>query len=114
MEAIVRTRPVLGVDVGKQSRWTCLVTADGEITLNAPVTNRESALDELFAGLPADTLVAVDQVRNIGSLVLKRAEIAKLERACLPGIAMHGGPRLFAGDAKTDERDALVIARTTM
>ena len=30
MEANVRTRPVLGVDVGKQSHWRCLVTVDGE------------------------------------------------------------------------------------
>ena len=114
MEAIVRTRPVLGVDVGKRSHWACLVTADGEIALNAPVANREADLDELLATLPADTLVVVDQVRNIGLLVLKRAEAAGLERAYLPGIAMHGASRLFAGDAKTDERDALVIAKTAV
>jgi len=114
MEAIVRTRPVLGVDVGKQSHWCCLVTADGEVALNAPVANRERDIDELLASLPGGTLVVVDQVRNIGSLVLKRAEAAGLERAYLPGIAMHGASKLFAGDAKTDERDALVIAKTAI
>ena len=45
MEAIVRTRPVLGADVGKQSHWCCLVTADGEVALNAPVANRERDID---------------------------------------------------------------------
>ncbi len=114
MEANARTRPVLGVDVGKQSHWCCLVTADGEVALNAPVANRERDLDELLAGMPDGTLVVVDQVRNIGSLVLKRAEAAGLDRAYLPGIAMHGASKLFAGDAKTDERDALVIAKTAI
>jgi transposase len=83
------------------------VTADGEVALNAPVANREHDLDELLASLPSDTLVVVDQIRNIGSLVLKRTEAAGLDRAYLPGIAMHGASKLFAGDAKTDERDAL-------
>ena len=37
-----------------------------------------------------------------------------LESAYLPGTAMHGASKLFAGDAKTDERDALVIAKTAI
>ena len=114
MEAASRTRPVLGIDVGKRSHWACLVTAEGEIALNAPVANRERDLDELFSGVPGDALVVVDQVRNIGSLALKRAAVAGLESAYLPGTAMHGASRLFAGDAKTDERDALVIAKTAL
>lgn len=114
MEATSRTRPVLGIDVGKRSHWACLVTAEGEIALNAPVANRERDLDELFSGVPGDALVVVDQVRNIGSLALKRAAVAGLESAYLPGTAMHGASRLFAGDAKTDERDALVIAKTAI
>lgn len=114
METPSRTRPVLGIDVGKRSHWACLVTAEGEIALNAPVANREADLDELFSRAPGDALVVVDQVRNIGSLALKRAAAAGLESAYLPGTAMHGASKLFAGDAKTDERDALVIAKTAI
>jgi hypothetical protein len=29
METPLRTRPVLGIDVGKRSHWACLVTAEG-------------------------------------------------------------------------------------
>ena len=60
MKAATRARPVLGIDVGKRSHWCCLVTADGEVALNAPVANREKDLDELLAGVPSDTLVVVD------------------------------------------------------
>ena len=73
METPLRTRPVLGIDVGKRSHWACLVTAEGGgIALNAPVANRERDLDELFPRAPNDALVVVEQVHNIGSLAFRR------------------------------------------
>lgn len=107
-------KSVLGLDVGKSSHWACLVTGDGEIALNSPVANSEGDLDELFSRVDQGTLVVVDQVRNIGALAIKRARMAGLDVAYLPGIAAHGAARLFAGDAKTDERDAMVIAKTAL
>ena len=107
-------RAVLGLDVGKSSHWACLVTADGEVTVNRPVNNSEEGLDRLFSQVNPETLVVVDQVRNIGSLAIRRARMAGLEVAYLPGTAAHGAARLFAGDAKTDERDAMVIAKTAL
>lgn len=94
------TRPaaVLGLDVGKSSHWACLVDRDGEVLASAPVRNREAELDALFASAPAGALVVVDQFRDIGSLAVRRARAAGL----------------FAGEAKTDERDAAVIARTAL
>ena len=105
---------VLGLDVGKSSHWACLVTKEGEIAANRPVQNSERELDELFAQVGPGTLVVVDQVRNIGALAIRRARMAGLDVAYLPGIAAHGAARLFAGDAKTDERDATVIAKTAL
>lgn len=110
----VARKAVLGLDVGKSSHWACLVTAEGEIAVNRPVTNSEEELDDLFAQVGGGTLVVVDQVRNIGALAIRRARTAGLEVAYLPGIAAHGAARLFAGDAKTDERDAMVIAKTAL
>ena len=105
---------VLGLDVGKSSHWACLVTKEGEIAANRPVQNSERELDELFAQVGPGTLVVVDQVRNIGALAIRRARMAGLDVAYLPGIAAHGAAKLFAGDAKTDERDATVIAKTAL
>ena len=104
---------VIGLDVGKSSHWACVATRDGEILLSAPVANREDDLDSLFGRFP-DALVVVDQSRNIGALALARARAAGMSAAYLPGLAAHGAARLFAGDAKTDERDAAVIARTAL
>lgn len=110
------TRPaaVLGLDVGKSSHWACLIDCDGEVLASAPVRNREAELDALFASAPAGTLVVVDQFRNIGSLAVRRARAAGLGVAHLPGLAASRAAGLFAGEAKTDERDAAVIARTAL
>ena len=105
---------VLALDVGKRSHWACLVTRDGEILENGPVANAERDLDGLFSRMGAGTLVVVDQARNIGALAIRRARLAGLPVAYLPGLAAHGASRLFAGDAKTDERDAMVIAKTAL
>lgn len=114
MEPIARARHVLGLDVGKHSHWACLATPEGEVAQSRPVDNREGPLDALMASLPPGTLVVVDQARNIGALALERARAAGLEAAYLPGSSVHGASRLFAGEAKTDERDALVIAKTAL
>lgn len=110
------TRPgaVLGLDVGKSSHWACLIDRGGEVLASAPVRNREAELDALFASAPAGTLVVVDQFRNIGSLAVRRARAAGLAVAHLPGLAASRAAGLFAGEAKTDERDAEVIARTAL
>jgi hypothetical protein len=73
METPSRTRPVLGIDVGKRSHWARLVAAEGEIALNASFANRERDLNELFSKAPGNALVVVGQVRNIGTLALKSA-----------------------------------------
>uniref|UniRef100_UPI00402890C3 IS110 family transposase n=1 Tax=Collinsella sp. TaxID=1965294 RepID=UPI00402890C3 len=109
-----RPAAVLGLDVGKSSHWACLIDRDGEVLASAPVRNREAELDALFASAPAGTLVVVDQFRNIGSLAVRRARAAGLGVAYLPGLAASRAAGLFAGEAKTDERDAAVIARTAL
>lgn len=109
-----RSAAVLGLDVGKSSHWACLIDRDGEVLASAPVRNREAELDALFASAPAGTLVVVDQFRNIGSLAVRRARAAGLGVAYLPGLAASRAAGLFAGEAKTDERDAAVIARTAL
>lgn len=86
---------------------------DGEMLLSAPVANRERDLDSLLGRFP-DALAVVDRSRNIGALALAHAKAAGMSAAYLPGLAAHGAVRLFAGDAKTDERDAMVIAKTAL
>lgn len=101
--AISPPKAVLGIDVGKPSHWACLVTREGEVALNRRVRNSEGDLDGLFSQVARDTIVVVDQCRNIGLPAISRARLAGLGVAYLPGLAAHQAARLFAGDAKTDE-----------
>ena len=96
----------VGFDVGKLSHRACCVLAGGAMAFNVGVANDEAAVDRVLA--------VVDQRRNIGTTVVRRARAAGVEVAYLPGIAANRASALFPGDAKTDERDAEVIARTAM
>lgn len=42
-------RAVLGLDVGRASRWACMLTQDGEFAVNRPVVNSKHELDRLFS-----------------------------------------------------------------
>jgi transposase len=105
---------VLALDVGKASHWAVMAARSGEVLDDRPVANRERDLDGLFASAPEGTLVVVDQKRNVGALALRRARMAGLAVGYLPGLAAHEASKLFAGDAKTDARDAMVIAKTAL
>lgn len=111
---VAKPKSVVGLDVGKASHWAFYVDGDGEVLVNEQVANREAALDDLFARVAPGTTAVVDQVRNIGALAIARARAAGLEVAYLPGLAEHNAAKLFAGDAKTDQRDAEVIAKTAL
>ncbi|RNL37687.1 IS110 family transposase [Paraeggerthella hongkongensis] len=104
----------LGLDVGKQSHWAYAVDAAGAVLLSRRVANAEADVDAVIAECPDDTLVVVDQRRNIGALAIRRARAAGRPVAYLPGSAEHALAKGFPGIAKTDERDAQVIARAAL
>ena len=66
----------LGLDVGKFFHWAYAVDREGTVLLSRRVANSEAELDAAIAELPADTLVVVDQRRNIGALAIRRARAA--------------------------------------
>ena len=107
----------VGFDVGKLAHRACAVGRDGRVAFNVGLGNDEGAIDRVLAEAGAGrgrALVVVDQRRNIGTTVIRRARAAGADVAYMPGIAMHNASKLFPGDAKTDGRDAEVIARTAM
>lgn len=110
----VRHDAYLGIDVGKETHWAYALDSMGTALLSRKIANSESELDALMARCPEDTLVIVDQRRNIGALVLRRARAAGKPVAYLPGSVEHDMAKSFPGIAKTDERDAQVIARTAL
>ena len=106
----------IGLDVGKSEHHATALTHTGEKIYDKPLSNDETRLSELFEKLTDDygaALVVVDQPATIGALPVAVAQATDgIEIAYLPGLTMRRMADLHAGSAKTDARDAFIIAET--
>ncbi|MEV6449665.1 IS110 family transposase [Amycolatopsis sp. NPDC051716] len=102
----------LGLDVGKEAHHAVGLDPDGKRLHDGPLPNTEPKLKALFDKLAAygPVLVVVDQPATIGALPVAVARAAGHQVAYLPGLAMRRIADLYPGRAKTDARDAFVIA----
>ncbi len=85
----------------------------GKKAFDIRLPNTESKLREFFAKLQAKhgtVLVVVDQPASIGALPLAVARDMGWPVAYLPGLTMRRTTDLYPGEAKTDARDAFIIA----
>lgn len=102
----------VGLDVGKSEHHCTALNVAGDRLMDRPVPNDEQALRQLFAGLAehGELIVVVDQPASIGALPVAVAQDMGLQVGYLPGLAMRRIADLHPGTAKTDARDAFVIA----
>jgi transposase len=103
----------LGLDVGKGEHHATALTPAGKKAFDKALPNTEPKLRELFAKLQAKhgtVLIVVDQPASIGALPLAVARDMGCRVAYLPGLTMRRIADLYPGEAKTDARDAYVIA----
>lgn len=101
-----------GLDVGKSEHHACALDQRGKRLHDKALPNDEAALRTVFTGLAehGPVLVVVDQPASIGALAIAVARDLKIAVAYLPGLAMRRIADLHPGQAKTDARDAHVIA----
>ena len=102
----------LGLDVGKSDHWACAVTKDGTKIWNETLPNDEAKLTKVYQELSAKgpVLVVVDQPATIGALAVAVAQHLGIPVAYLPGLSMRRIADMYPGTAKTDEKDAFIIA----
>jgi hypothetical protein len=102
----------VGVDVGKSEHYAVALDPAGRTVLNRSLPQDEGKLRELISGLKSRgrVLFVVDQPASIGALPLAVARDEGVEVGYLPGLAMRRIAELHPGEAKTDARDAAVIA----
>lgn len=103
----------LGIDVGKTDHWTTAVNGAGEQVYSHSLPNDECKLRQIYTDLAAQgrVLVVVDQPATIGALAVAVAQAMGITVAYLPGLAMRRIADLYPGNAKTDQRDAFIIAQ---
>lgn len=101
-----------GLDVGKQAHHACALDGAGKKVHDKPLPQDQGQLEELFTQLLSHgrVLVVVDQPNTIGALPIAVARSMGIQVAYLPGLAMRRAADLYPGTAKTDARDAFVIA----
>ncbi len=96
----------LGLDVGKGEHHACALDPSGKKLHDKALPNDEQRLRALFSqlGKHGKVLVVVGQPASIGALPVAVAV------ACLPGLTMRRLAGIHPGSARTDARDAFVIA----
>ncbi|GGT08681.1 hypothetical protein J2S47_000985 [Streptomyces griseoviridis] len=103
----------LGLDVGRHAHHGHGPTPAGKRVFDTPLPNGELHLRAVSDKLKAEfgtVLVVVDQPASIGALPRTVARDSGCEVACPPGLAMRRSADLHPGEARTDAKDAAVIA----
>jgi transposase len=104
----------VGLDVGKSEHFADVLDSDGEWLFARAVANDQADLEALLyraAGHGTPGLV-IDQPGSIAQLALAVAARRGTPVAYVPGLVMRRAADLYPGEAKTDRRDAYVLADT--
>lgn len=102
----------VGLDVGKSEHHAVAINRAGTVLYDRALPNDEARLRGILSELEAHgrVLVVVDQPATIGALPVAVAQAAGVLVGYLPGLAMRRIADLHPGQAKTDARDAAIIA----
>jgi transposase len=104
----------VGLDVGKQEHFADVLDKDGERLFARAVGNDQADLEALLdrAARHGTPGLVIDQPGSIAQLALAVAARRGTPVAYVPGLVMRRAADLYPGEAKTDRRDAYVLADT--
>jgi transposase len=104
----------IGLDVGKESHFADVLDNDGERVFSRAVGNDQADIQALLdrAGKHGVPGLVIDQPESIAQLVLAVAAKREVPVAYVPGLVMRRAADLYPGEAKTDRRDAYILADT--
>src|SRR5699024_7088835 len=102
----------IGIDVGKSDHHAVGIDRAGKKLLDKPLPQDEAKHRALISkvSVPGTCWVVVDQPATIGALPVAVAQDMGVMVGYLPGLAMRRIADLHPGQAKTDARDAAIIA----
>jgi transposase len=105
----------VGIDIGKHVHHAAAVDADGRLMWSRRVANDQAAIAELIGQATASAAGvcwAVDSTGGSATLLLALLVAADQRVVYVPGRVVNRMADAFAGEAKTDPTDAVVIAQT--
>ena len=104
----------VGLDVGKESHFADVLDNDGERLFARGISNDQGDIEALLdrAGKRGVPGLVIGQPGSIAQLVLAVAARRGTPVAYVPGLVMRRAADLYPGEAKTDRRDAFILADT--
>ncbi|PWU54082.1 IS110 family transposase [Micromonospora sp. S4605] len=105
----------VGIDAGKQTHHAAAVDRDGRLLWSVNVRNDQAAIEALVEraeGTAGEVRWAVDLTSAAAVLLLAVLVATERQVIYVPGQVVNRMSGAFAGEAKTDARDARVIAET--
>lgn len=102
----------IGVDVGKSNHHAVAIDRTGKKLLDRALPQDEAKLRAIIRAVAGKgtVLLVVDQPSTIGALPVAVAQSEGILVGYIPGLAMRRIADLHPGEAKTDARDAMIIA----
>jgi transposase len=101
----------LGVDIGKSKHYAVAVDGAGQVIHQTAVANDEVALRKLVIWAHEhQAMVVVDQPGGAAALLLRLCWRSEVRIGYLHGLAMARAREFYAGESKTDPKDAFVLA----
>ena len=96
----------------RSEHWATALNRDGRKVFDRALPNEEERLRALYKKLAdhGHLLVVVDQPATIGALAVAVAQDMGITVGYLPGLSMRRIADLTPGSAKTDAKDAAVVA----
>ena len=96
----------------RSEHWATALSREGRKVFDKALPNDEERLRSLYGKLAdhGSLLVVVDQPATIGALAVAVAQDMGITVGYLPGLSMRRIADLTPGSAKTDAKDAAVIA----
>jgi transposase len=104
----------IGLDVGKEEHFADVLDDAGDALFGRSVRNDEADLEALLdrASMHGTPGLVIDQPGSIAQLAIAVAARREVPVAYVPGLVMRRAADLYPGEAKTDRRDAFVLADT--
>lgn len=105
----------IGIDVGKRTHHACAVDAEGKVVFSRKVGNDQAAIEALLDRASAaaeDVRWAIDLTNSYAALLQVVLTAADQQVVYVPGRVVNRMSGVFRGEAKTDARDAKIIADT--
>ena len=102
----------VGVDMAKEEHYAQAITTQGVELFSRPVQNDQAAIEAMLNKASAHGRVAivVDMTSSGAQLLLGVMAQQRVPVAYVNGLVMRRAADLYAGAAKTDPRDAWVLA----